>query len=322
SPAPTNVFSAAPPALARRITLRQTVDLVRSTVDAMETEIATFPPEDQPPLQLAILHYSREIAFAAAQTYARAAEVRGAWDARLEALVVDAVIRGDAGISLMSQASTLGWTTPEAIAVIIGAAPKRPGETIEHIRRLCGRAGLETLAAQQGERLVAVLGGTKQALRQLEETLAGCLDDFGPGHVVIGSVVSSLDDAPLSARSALSGIRAAGAWSAAPRLVRSFDLLPERALAGDEDARRKLSESLYLPLVSVGGELAETLTEYLDHGGSIEATARAMFVHANTVRYRLKRIQEITGRSPGDPRDSYAFRLALTLGRLFGAPAQ
>ena len=48
---------------------------------------------------------------------------------------------------------------------------------------------------------------------------------------------------------------------------------------------------------------------------SVEAAARALFVHANTVRYRLRRIHEVTGYSPTDPRDAYALRLALTLGR-------
>ena len=49
----------------------------------------------------------------------------------------------------------------------------------------------------------------------------------------------------------------------------------------------------------------------------MEAAARALFVHANTVRYRLRRIHEVSGYSPTDPRDAYALRLALTLGRLF-----
>jgi DNA-binding PucR family transcriptional regulator len=41
-----------------------------------------------------------------------------------------------------------------------------------------------------------------------------------------------------------------------------------------------------------------------------------MFVHANTVRYRLKRAAEATGLSVNDPRHSYTYRVALTLGRL------
>lgn len=43
---------------------------------------------------MGIVQYSREIAFGVAEVYARAAEAQGGWDARLEALVVDAVIRG------------------------------------------------------------------------------------------------------------------------------------------------------------------------------------------------------------------------------------
>jgi DNA-binding PucR family transcriptional regulator len=41
-----------------------------------------------------------------------------------------------------------------------------------------------------------------------------------------------------------------------------------------------------------------------------------MFIHPNTVRYRLKRVGEITGYSPANPRDSFTLRVALTLGRL------
>jgi DNA-binding PucR family transcriptional regulator len=39
-------------------------------------------------------------------------------------------------------------------------------------------------------------------------------------------------------------------------------------------------------------------------------------VHANTVRYRLRRATELTGLAPTDPRDAYTLRIALTLGRL------
>ncbi len=70
------------------------------------------------------------------------------------------------------------------------------------------------------------------------------------------------------------------------------------------------------PLTQAGGGLLETLIMFLDHGNSVEAAARALFVHANTVRYRLRRIHEVSGYSPTDPRDAYTLRMALTLGRL------
>jgi DNA-binding PucR family transcriptional regulator len=64
------------------------------------------------------------------------------------------------------------------------------------------------------------------------------------------------------------------------------------------------------------GVLLDTVSTYLDSGGSIEATARAMFIHPNTVRYRLKRVADLTGYSPANSRDAFTLRVALTLGRL------
>jgi len=52
------------------------------------------------------------------------------------------------------------------------------------------------------------------------------------------------------------------------------------------------------PLADAGPTLTETLDAYLDCGGAIEACARKLFVHPNTVRYRLRRIADFTGRDP------------------------
>ncbi len=71
----------------------------------------------------AVLRYSREVAFAAAEVYAEAAEARGAWDARLESLVVDAVIRGEADESMQSRAAALGWGAVTRVAVVVGSTP-------------------------------------------------------------------------------------------------------------------------------------------------------------------------------------------------------
>jgi len=42
-------------------------------------------------------------------------------------------------------------------------------------------------------------------------------------------------------------------------------------------------------------ELCRTLEEYLARRGNISATAQALYVHPNTLRQRLRRIEEITG---------------------------
>ena len=100
--------------------------------------------------------------------------------------------------------------------------------------------------------------------------------------------------------------------------MRSSELLPERALAGDGHARRHLVEEVYLPLVRARGTLIETLAAYFQHGCSIEATARALFVHPNTVRYRLRQVADLTGYARPRPRDAFTLEIALVLGRQSG----
>ncbi|MGH3647790.1 MAG: PucR family transcriptional regulator, partial [Micromonosporaceae bacterium] len=82
-----------------------------------------------------------------------------------------------------------------------------------------------------------------------------------------------------------------------------------------------LRYEVYGVLVRAGGELLQTLDGFLAAGGVLEGTARALFVHPNTVRYRLRRITDVTGLSPVSPRDAYALAIALTIGRLDQAPS-
>ena len=315
----TDIFGAAPRALTRKITLSQTVELVRTTIDVVEEQIDEVAPRgDRPVLHAAIVGYSREVAFAAAEIYARAAELRGAWDARLEALVVDAVLRGETDETVLSRASTLGWRSTGGVVVVVGPAPESEAtQAVESVRRTASGAGLDMLGAVQGDRLVVLLGGSGLSeAGAATAVVARFVDCFGDGPVVVGPPVEHLMDAAASTREAFSGFRAAPAWPEAPRPVEASDLLPERALSGDGHARRALARDLYEPLVAAGGGLLDTLVTFLDQGLQVEAAARALFVHANTVRYRLRRIHEVTGYSPTDPRDAYALRLALTLGRL------
>ena len=60
----------------------------------------------------------------------------------------------------------------------------------------------------------------------------------------------------------------------------------------------------------------DTLTTYLEQGSSLEATARMLFVHPNTVRYRLRRVAELTEYTPAAGRDGFTLWVAVALGRL------
>jgi len=308
------VFGAAPQTLTGVINLQQTVDLVRLAVEVVEQNVDSYlAPEDVPTVHAAILRYGREVAFATAQVYARAAEMRGAWDARLEALVVDAVLRSETDEAMWSRASALGWGGQGRVAVVVGRMPGQglATEIFDDVRRDARAAGMDALCASQADRLVVVLGGvvdpTKAAMALVER--------FAPGPVVIGPLVEDLGHAHSSARAAISALRVAPGWPACPRPVTSLDLLPERALAGDGHARRQLIEDVYQPLAETKG-LLETVSAYFDSGSSIEATARALFVHPNTVRYRLKAAADLTGLTPTQPRHAFTYTIALVLGRL------
>ncbi|MFE0513734.1 PucR family transcriptional regulator [Streptomyces sp. NPDC058964] len=113
------------------------------------------------------------------------------------------------------------------------------------------------------------LRDTPQALRFARLALAG-LPGTGPG-------VARFDDNPLA-------MVVAAAPAEAAHLV-TVTLQPVLDLPAAERAR-----------------LLETLEHWFAAAGSAADAARSLFVHPNTVRYRLRRIEELTGRALSDPR--------------------
>ncbi|MFD0363427.1 PucR family transcriptional regulator [Nocardia sp. GCM10030253] len=109
---------------------------------------------------------------------------------------------------------------------------------------------------------------TPQALRFARLALAGLR-----GRT---SGVAQFDDNPLA-------MLVAAAPVEAERMVR-VRLGPLLALPREERTR-----------------LLETLEHWYGSGGSAVETGRRLYVHANTVRYRIRRIEELTGRSLNDP---------------------
>ena len=309
-------FALVPQELTRRIALRQTVDMVRVTMEHFEEVVPMLArnQEQMTALTVGILRYSRNLAFAAASGYADAAEARGAWDTRMEANVVDAVVRGDVGPELQSQAAALNWEATAPATVLVGyPQPGRADYASEDVHEIVGRHGRAALSDVHGTWLVAIVSGH---LSPTDRFLAELLEVFADEPVVIGPVAASLAAAHYSAREAIAGMNAVAGWSGAPRPTSARELLPERALLGDSSAIAALETDVMRPLAEAGPALTETLDAYLDSGGAIEACARKLFVHPNTVRYRLKRIADFTGRDPTVPRDAYVLRVATTVGRL------
>jgi len=321
-----DVFGAAPRELLRSVSLQQTLQLIRVTVEVVEQRVK----DSDESLREAILLYSREIAFAAADVYARAAEARGLWDARLEALVVDSILTGEYDSELPSRIAALGWNGHGEVSVLVGTAPRMLD--VDMLRRTARHLEADVLIGVQGSRLVIVIGRVEAVPegdvavestvepRPFLEIAAELEPGFGPGHLVLGHSVPSLLEAARSAKAALAGFAVARAWRNAPRPALADDLLPERAFAGDPLARSTLINRIYRPLQDHSTELLTTLWCYLDNGRSLEATARELFVHPNTVRYRLKRISEVIGYDATGAREALILQSALVVGAIAGSP--
>jgi len=313
-----DVFGVAPRELLRSVSLQQTLQLIKVTVEVVEQQLQDGPEE----LREAILLYSREIAFAAADVYARAAEARGLWDARLEALVVDSILSGEYDQELPSRIAALGWTGHGEVCVLVGTSPRMVD--VDQIRRAARHHNADVLVGVQGKRLVVVVGrrndedgvGHKNKDNSFVD-IARALDDFfGPGSLVVGPTVPAVVDAVNSAKAALAGFSVAKSWRNAPRPLSADDALPERALAGDPLARRHLIQSIYEPLRDHPLDLLGTVWTYFETGHSLEATARELFVHPNTVRYRLKKVSDVIDWDPGVARDALTLHIAIILGAM------
>ena len=106
----------------------------------------------------------------------------------------------------------------------------------------------------------------------------------------------------------------------APAIVR--DLASSDEVAGllllalqDDDALRLYSEGLLEPIGrnegEYGGELLRSLEAFIENNGNWERAARQLYCHRHTLRYRIRKVEELTGRDLGSARDRIEFWLAL-----------
>ena len=309
-----DVFGVAPRELLRSISLQQTLQLIRVVVQVVEERVVREDPE----MREAVLLYSREIAFSAADVYAKAAEARGLWDARLEALVVDSILSGEHTDEIASRVAALGWRANGSVVVLIGNTQELLDA--DQLRRLARKADTDVLIVVHGDRLIVVVGivtnsDSPRANLGFSQIVASLESSFGQGPVVIGPTVRDVSSANVSARAALSAF-AVVRNSKTERVLHADDVLAERALAGDALAKQTLVDKIYKPLASNSIELLETLVAYLECGRSLEATAKKLFVHANTVRYRLKRISDVIGWDPTGAHEAFVLQVAMVLGAM------
>ncbi|MBF8186500.1 helix-turn-helix domain-containing protein [Nonomuraea sp. K274] len=232
---------------------------------------------------------------------------------------------------------------------VLGEIP--PGEVSAHMRLLGADPGLPTTAmvvfraggehdlpevlhaglARKGRHLIVggspgeatVLVNGRASRRSLADELRALVAErpglsIAAGISEVAASVAQLGEALETARrgmeSARGGQGPVSIMSVAD--IASFDLLLASLPAS---VRRSFREHLLGPVVEYdarhGSELLRTLDIFLETCGSWQRTADELYVHVNTLRYRMQRIEELTGRRMSSMRDRTDLYLALRSGQ-------
>ncbi|UUV30033.1 helix-turn-helix domain-containing protein [Amycolatopsis roodepoortensis] len=170
--------------------------------------------------------------------------------------------------------------------------------------------GVEQRLAEAGMVSAWQLTPTMQAgvisLRdEQRDTMMSIVKDVAVARTGVSPLYRSLTETPRAlhlARTALAGL------PPGQPAVRAFGSSPLAAfVAYDPDEGRRLAAEVFGVVLDLPSEerdvLLETLRAYFDQGGSTDGAGGVLHCHANTVRYRLRRIRELTGKSLTDPRD-------------------
>lgn len=127
-----------------------------------------------------------------------------------------------------------------------------------------------------------------------------------------------LDHLPVSLTESLAALSTARRTGG---VVHASDLATFRALLGrlGQEHLAPFADQIARPLREYdkahGTRLTETLRTFLDMGGAVGATSRALYLHPNTLRHRLSRIEALTGRDPLQFEDRVALAIAVWTAR-------
>ncbi|MCW4354442.1 helix-turn-helix domain-containing protein [Hoyosella sp. YIM 151337] len=168
-------------------------------------------------------------------------------------------------------------------------------------------AGTESVWDVQTDSCIGLLAGPPGAIERAVDKLAplgrtGLSAPFTSPHRIFAAV----SDARTACRSAAPGC---------PEPVRFGDAPLAHLVVTLPDASRRAAAQILGPVLSLPqperDDLIDVLHAWFRCGGSAAAVADALHCHRNTVRYRLRKIRDVTGRDTTDPAQSAELYLAL-----------
>jgi purine catabolism regulator len=241
---------------------------------------------------------------------------------------LDALLEGELSASeIRRRLRFLGLGASPAIAVLVakGEDPGGPEESVEALRllvqdRLSRRPAPYVLSIQDASVVALFEAADPAEATAAAEAVAAAVLARGLG-ARFGLGMPERDPRGLrrayqEARFALEAAGPAGGPGES-RVATVADLGSHRLLLARQDdaALEAISRGLLDPLADYdrrhNGDLVATIRAFLEHNGNWEAAARALGVHRHTLRYRIRRVAELTGRDLDRAGDRVEFWLAL-----------
>jgi PucR family transcriptional regulator, purine catabolism regulatory protein len=275
--------------------------------------------------------------------------VAGDTERRLAGDVLAAVVRGElAGTELARRLEPFGLS--ERVAALAVERPSNGrGSPVPLEAALAGALRDEAapgLVASTGSLTCAFLPGmaeeelfaiARRVCERIGSELGGAVN-VGVGRAVPGGearrsfhearcaleALALALPAPGNASGAGDSGSATGSRSGSGRVATYKDLGSFQLLLSlqNDEALRLFCDSILGPIEAseghYGGELMRSLEAFIEENGQWEKAARRLYCHRHTLRYRIRRVEELTGRNLGSARDRIEFWLALRGRELVG----
>ncbi len=230
----------------------------------------------------------------------------------LAAELVELAWSGDLGAAAYA-ARLRGLDLDPGAPVTALACANQPADA-QYAARACGLPCLT--ARHRDATLLLVQGGGDD----LADAMAALVGDGG-AEPVLGAGRPGTGPSGLrqSVAEAVTALGLAVTRPAGQRVVRHLDIGSHALLLDfvDRQVLRAYRESVLGPIErwdrEHGGELVRTVGAFLQHDGRWRATAAALHIHHNTLRYRLGRVAELTSRDAGTTSGRVDFALALAI---------
>lgn len=287
-----------------------------------EVLVERADPEDRDRLLLGaadIWAVSDQLAADVTDAYRRALADRARRDGQMRAVLVGSLLDGDADATAYvgETAGMLDLGRATEYVVVSAESPSPGAEGLPDVERALRRVNVRSawrLDHEHQEGVVALRLGFGAG--QLVELLTG----LARARVGVSGVVDRLDDIQEARRQARVACAAVSPGSA---VVGQFGADPLAVLlAASPDQARVLVDAVLAPVMALPADdravVFATARAWLAAGGSTSTAARELHVHRNTVRYRIRRLEEITGRDLARPVDAAELYVALECVRILG----